>query len=100
MIEVKNLTKYYGNKLALDDISFTVNEGEVLGFLGPNGAGKSTTMKIITCFLSQTVQIAQLSCTTGRLSAICRPSISLKIIILLQATSWITHIRIPAGLKL
>ena len=54
MIEVKNLTKYYGNKMALDNISFTVNEGEVLGFLGPNGAGKSTTMKIITSFLSQT----------------------------------------------
>ena len=54
MIEVKNLTKYYGTKMALDNISFTVNEGEVLGFLGPNGAGKSTTMKIITSFLSQT----------------------------------------------
>lgn len=54
MIEVKNLTKYYGRKIALDNISFTVNEGEILGFLGPNGAGKSTTMKIITCFLSPT----------------------------------------------
>jgi len=54
LIEVKNLTKYYGTKIALDNISFTVNEGEVLGFLGPNGAGKSTAMKIITCFLSPT----------------------------------------------
>ncbi len=54
MIEVKNLTKYYGTKMALDDISFSAHEGEVLGFLGPNGAGKSTTMKIITCYLSAT----------------------------------------------
>jgi len=54
LIEVENLTKYYGTKIALDKISFTVRKGEVLGFLGPNGAGKSTTMKIITCFLSAT----------------------------------------------
>ena len=54
MIEVKDLTKYYGTKIALDKLSFTVNKGEVLGFLGPNGAGKSTTMKIITGFLSLT----------------------------------------------
>lgn len=54
MIEVENLTKYYGTKIALDKISFKVRKGEVLGFLGPNGAGKSTMMKIITCFLSAT----------------------------------------------
>ena len=54
MIEVKNLSKYYGSKMALDDISFTIREGEVLGFLGPNGAGKSTTLKIITSYLSST----------------------------------------------
>ncbi|MFC1606925.1 ABC transporter ATP-binding protein [Candidatus Latescibacterota bacterium] len=54
MIEVQDLTKYYGTKLALDKVSFTVRKGEVLGFLGPNGAGKSTAMKIITCFLSPT----------------------------------------------
>ena len=52
MIEVKNLTKVYGPKRAVDNISFDVPSGEVLGFLGPNGAGKSTTMKIITCFIS------------------------------------------------
>ncbi len=52
MIEVQNLTKYYGTKQALDNISFSIREGEVLGFLGPNGAGKSTAMKIITCYLS------------------------------------------------
>ncbi len=54
MIEVKNLTKSYGKIKALDDISFTVDTGEVLGFLGPNGAGKSTTMNIITGYISST----------------------------------------------
>lgn len=54
MIEVKNLTKCYGNLKAVDDISFTVESGEVLGFLGPNGAGKSTTMNIITGYISST----------------------------------------------
>ena len=54
MIEVKNLTKRYGDHLALDDISFTVGDGEIVGFLGPNGAGKSTTMNIITGYLSST----------------------------------------------
>lgn len=54
MIEVKHLSKRYGKLLALDDISFTVDTGEVLGFLGPNGAGKSTTMNIITGYISST----------------------------------------------
>ncbi len=54
MIEVKNLTKRYGNHCAVHDISFHAVEGEVLGFLGPNGAGKSTTMNILTGYLSAT----------------------------------------------
>ncbi len=54
MIEVKHLVKLYGAHKAVDDISFTVNEGEILGFLGPNGAGKSTTMNILTGYLSAT----------------------------------------------
>lgn len=54
MIEVKNLTKRYGSKVAVDDISFHVKPGEILGFLGPNGAGKSTTMNIITGYISAT----------------------------------------------
>ena len=54
MIEIKNLTKSYGNSKALDDVTFTVNSGEILGFLGPNGAGKSTTMNIITGYISAT----------------------------------------------
>lgn len=54
MIEVKNLTKKYGSKKVLDDVSFTVENGEVLGFLGPNGAGKSTTLNIITGYISST----------------------------------------------
>lgn len=54
MIEVKNLTKRYGAKYAVEDISFTVQDGEILGFLGPNGAGKSTTMNIITGYIGST----------------------------------------------
>jgi ABC-2 type transport system ATP-binding protein len=53
-IEVKNLLKEYGEQKAVDNISFKVNKGEIVGFLGPNGAGKSTTMKIITGYLQQT----------------------------------------------
>ncbi len=54
MIEINNLVKRYGDKTAVNDISFTVNDDEILGFLGPNGAGKSTTMNIITGYLSST----------------------------------------------
>jgi ABC-2 type transport system ATP-binding protein len=54
MIEVKNLTKYYGKRLAVDNISFSIGKGEVVGFLGPNAAGKTTTMRIITGYLSPT----------------------------------------------
>ena len=61
MIEVKNLVKRFGSKYALDDISFTVNKGEIVGFLGPNGAGKSTTMNIITGFLSSTSGTASIA---------------------------------------
>ncbi|HRH70414.1 MAG TPA: gliding motility-associated ABC transporter ATP-binding subunit GldA [Flavobacteriales bacterium] len=50
-ISISNITKTYGTQKALDDVSFSVGSGEVVGFLGPNGAGKSTMMKIITCFL-------------------------------------------------
>ncbi|NLE25818.1 MAG: ATP-binding cassette domain-containing protein [Clostridiaceae bacterium] len=54
MIEIQNLTKEYGRIKAVDNISFTVGKGEILGFLGPNGAGKSTTMNILTGFISST----------------------------------------------
>jgi len=50
-IEVKNAFKYYGEQAALNDVSFSIKSGEIVGFLGPNGAGKSTMMKIITCFI-------------------------------------------------
>ena len=54
MIRIQNVTKYYGARLAVDDISFNVEKGEIVGFLGPNAAGKTTTMRIITGFLMPT----------------------------------------------
>lgn len=54
MIEVKNITKKYGSVIAVNNISFKINEGEIIGLLGPNGAGKSTTMNIITGFIEPT----------------------------------------------
>lgn len=63
-ISVQNLTKIYGQQRAIDEVSFEIEPGEIVGFLGPNGAGKTTTMKIITCFLtpsSGTVEIDDLN---------------------------------------
>ncbi|MFC1860234.1 ATP-binding cassette domain-containing protein [Chloroflexota bacterium] len=54
VIRVENLTKYYGKRLAVDDLSFNIEKGEIVGFLGPNGAGKTTTMRILTGFLAPT----------------------------------------------
>lgn len=54
MIEIQNISKRYGNKLAVNDVSFTIKKGEILGFLGRNGAGKSTTMNIVTGYISAT----------------------------------------------
>lgn len=54
MVEIQNLTKYYGSKAALKGISFTIKENEVLGFLGPNGAGKSTTLNIMAGVIPST----------------------------------------------
>lgn len=70
MIRVENLTKYYGERLAVDDISFTVGKGEIVGLLGPNAAGKTTTMRILTGFLMPTrgdTFIADHSMTTDSL---------------------------------
>jgi ABC-2 type transport system ATP-binding protein len=66
-IEVKNVSKYYGEQAALNGVSFEIKSGEIVGFLGPNGAGKSTMMKIITCFLtasSGTVKVCGLDVET------------------------------------
>jgi len=63
-ISVENLTKTYGPQNAVDNVSFKVNTGEILGFLGPNGAGKTTTMKIITCYMAPsqgTVKVGEYS---------------------------------------
>jgi len=54
MIEVSHLTKWYGDNLAVDDVTFRVDEGEIVGLLGPNAAGKTTTMRMLTCFLPAT----------------------------------------------
>ena len=65
MIEVEHLTKEYGEFRAIDDISFTVEKGEILGFLGPNGAGKTTVMRVLTCFFPPTkgrVSVAGFDC--------------------------------------
>ena len=61
MIEVSHLTKKYGDKRGVENISFKINEGEIVGFLGPNGAGKTTTMNIITGYLSATSGIAKVA---------------------------------------
>ena len=61
MIEVRNLSKYYGSHRAVEKISFTVKEGEIIGFLGPNGAGKTTTIRVLTCFQPATSGTAKVA---------------------------------------
>ena len=61
MIEASNLVKRFGNVVAVDDISFSIDRGEIVGFLGPNGAGKTTTMRILTCFLRATSGTAKVA---------------------------------------
>ncbi len=61
MIEVSDLTKYYGSKMAIENVTFEVDRGEILGFLGPNAAGKTTTMRIITCFMPATSGTARVA---------------------------------------
>ncbi|MFP6885971.1 MAG: ABC transporter ATP-binding protein [Opitutales bacterium] len=64
MIEAENLSKYYGDFIAVEDLNFTIGEGEVVAFLGPNGAGKSTTMKMLTGFLAPSAGTARI-CGVG-----------------------------------
>src|SRR5437588_11153695 len=61
MIQVENLTKYFGPVLAVDHINFQVDQGEIVGFLGPNGAGKTTTLRILTSYLPATSGIARVA---------------------------------------
>ena len=60
-IKIQNLSKVYGTQRAVDDISFEVTKGEIVGFLGPNGAGKSTTMKILTGYVPATDGLAEIN---------------------------------------
>lgn len=71
-VEVKNITKTYNSQVALNDVSFTIKAGEIVGFLGPNGAGKSTMMKIICGYLSAdsgTVEVCGIDINTDSISA-------------------------------
>src|SRR5580693_4787129 len=61
MIKVEGLTKRYARKVAVDNISFEVEKGQIVGFLGPNGAGKTTTMRVLTCFLPPSSGSAQVA---------------------------------------
>src|SRR5215813_13619807 len=61
MIKVEGLTKRYARTVAVDDISFEVEKGQIVGFLGPNGAGKTTTMRVLTCFLPPSIGTAQVA---------------------------------------
>src|SRR5262245_65241619 len=61
MIQVKNLTKYFGSVLAVDHVNFSVDKGEVVGFLGLNGAGKTTTMRILTTYIPATSGVAKVA---------------------------------------
>ena len=61
MIEVEKLTKIYGSTAAIQDVSFSVEPGEIMGFLGPNGAGKTTTMRILAGYLPATTGTAKLA---------------------------------------
>ena len=65
MIKVESLSKRYARNVAVDDVSFEVGKGEIVGFLGPNGAGKTTTMRILTCFLPPTSGAAKLRASTS-----------------------------------
>ena len=65
MIEVRDLRKRYGDRVAVDGVSFTVAKGEIVGLLGPNGAGKSTTMRILTGYLPASEGAARTSTCTG-----------------------------------
>src|SRR4051812_42325676 len=61
MIKVEGLTKRYARNIAVNDISFEVEKGQIVGFLGPNGAGKTTTMRVLTCFLPPTAGTVQIA---------------------------------------
>ena len=72
LIKVKNISKSFGSFLAVNDISFSLSKGEVLGFLGPNGAGKTTTMRILTGFLKPDTGSVQIKDVDIKITTIAR----------------------------
>ena len=75
MIEVSHLTKQYGNHLAVDDVSFTVADGQICGLLGPNGAGKSTIMNILTGYFRSVSKCGNCSERAGRTEDSCHEDV-------------------------
>ena len=97
IITVENLSKYYGNKKAVDDIGFTVTKGEVFGFLGPNGAGKTTTIKVLTTLVHPTSGNIRVLGHDLRKEA---KQIRNKIGVVLQQESYDQNISVEGGLDL
>ena len=92
-IEVKNVTKLYGKQKALDDVSFSINTGEIVGFIGPNGAGKSTMMKILTGIIPQTsgeAYINNINVIENSMAIREKLDICLKIILNMKICMWLS----------
>src|SRR6266567_2098562 len=82
MIKVEGLTKRYANHVAVDNISFEVAKGQIVGFLGPNGAGKTTTMRVLTCFLPPTsgsARVGEYLEFVGRIKGVPKQSLAQRV---------------------
>jgi ABC-2 type transport system ATP-binding protein len=102
MIRVEHLTKHYGSRVAVADVSFEVQKGEVLGFLGPNGAGKTTTMRILTGYLPATggrAEVAGFDVTTQSLQARAHIGYMPESVPLYQEMSVGSYLQFMAGIK-
>lgn len=102
MIEVEKLTKRYGRTTAVDHVSFTVGQGEIVGFLGPNGAGKTTTMRILSCYLppsSGRVSIAGFDVVLDTMEVRCRIGYLMESVALYPEMRVVEYLRYRAALK-